>query len=447
MRSSLKQGDELSYLIRRERPLARQPLVEALLEKRSGDGSRTECEAAEWLLRRHAPWALDLQRPARELLRAIGDRRDQQLFLAFLPRPQGVAAAELAAEAGVSVAEAHRAVRRAARRLRAARDRAPGPLTWVLRTLRERLGDVTTSEVAATWTAHLGAATSPASELLLWLAGPYQPIPGRPGWLALEPAATLTGTLQSLAGDGGVRRFSEVAAELKALGINGDQLRAWLTANGAIVVHGLAVLGSGPLGDAVERLLDAHGKPRTLAAIAAELSGAGRVVDVADLERAIRGPRFKRTRSGAVLLAAWDSPGRAGAKSKAHAGPERSRSAPAGRAGAEGGHAQRMWLAVPIDKLALSGAEGTAPKFLTERLGLRPNSLRVYASRWGPVSLAHQGSQLVRGSVRAVALASGARVGDTLMLGFASAGDLLVEVKPGETAQAVPADSPQRSSR
>lgn len=436
----MNQGDEFSYLIRRERSLQRQPLVEALLEKRSGDGSPTKCGAAQRLLLRHAPWALDLHRPVMELLTAIGDRREQQLFLAFLLRPEGATAAQLAAEAGVSAAEAQRAVRRAARRLRSARDRAPGPLTWVLRTLRDRLGDLTTGELAATWTAHLGAAPSPDGTLLLWLAGPYLPIPERPGWLALEPVATVSHTLQSLTGDGGVRRISELRVELEDLGIRHDQLREWLTINGAVVVHGLAVLTSGPLGDAVERLLDAHGKPRTLAALSAELARAGREVEVAHLERAIRGSRFARTRSGAVLLAAWASPGSEETQSDAQATRESTRTALPVRVGTKPGEAQRIWLAVPIDRQALRGAEGAAPAALADGLGLPPNGLRVYASRWGPVTLAHQGSHLVRGSVRAVALASGARGGDTLMLGFSLAGDLLVEVRPGEAAPGRPAE-------
>ena len=432
--SALSDEDELSYLIRQERPLVSQSLVEILLEKRSGDGPVLERAAAERLLRRHAPWALDLQGPVEKLLRAAGDARDQQLFLAFLLRPEGVSLAELALEAGVSVAQARQVVRRAARRVSSARDRAPGPLAWVLRTLSDRLGEVTTSERATTWTAHLGAGTSPASELLLWLAGPYLPIAGRPGWLAREPVLALSRTLQSLADDGGVRRIGDLEAELAHLGIRHDQFQAWLSANGAALVHRLAVLISGRLADAVERLLDAHAKPRTLKSLSAELTRAGRAVTPVDLERATRGSRFARTRSGAVQLAAWDPQGRAGAGYDVRRRPEVAPKAASGRAsrgGAEPRTTERVWLAVPVDEDALRGAEASAPAPLAEGLDLAPDSLRIYASRWGPVSLAHDGSQLVRGSVRAVALAAGARGGDTLMLGFSPSGDLLVEVRPG----------------
>ena len=424
---------ELSYLIRHERALVRQPLVEVLLEKRSGEGPAPEREAAERLLCLHAPWALDLERPIKELLRAAGDRRDQRLFLAFLLRPEGVSQAQLASDQAVPVAQARQIVRRATHRMRAARERAPGPLAWAAGTLRGRLGPVTTAELAATWTAHLGAGTTPAAELLAWLAGPYLPMAGRPGWLALEPVWTVGRTVQSLAADGGVRRITDVEAELHDVGILPDQFQEWLVANGAALVHGLAVLVSGPLAEAVERLLDAHARPRTLDSLSVELAAAGRVVAPADLERATRGPRFARARSGAVRLSAWGGSGREtveqGGRQRAQAPPKTTSEAGRRAVGDGPGTAERVWLVVPVDEDALRGAEASAPAALGEGLKLAPNLRRSYASRWGPVALAHEGSHLVRGSVRAVALAAGAQVGDTLMLGFSPAGDLLVEVR------------------
>jgi hypothetical protein len=435
----LTEESELSCLIRHERLLVRQPLVEILLEKRSGQGSAPERAAAERILCLHAPWALDLQGTVKELLRAVGDKRDLQLFVASLLRPEGVSQARLASEAGVPAAQARQIVRRAAHRVRSARERAPGPLAWVLDTLRDRLGEVTTGAMAASWTARLGAGPTPSPELLLWLAGPYSQVAGRPGWLALDPVFTVGRTLQSLAGDGGVRRVTDLEAELSDLGIRGDQFQEWLTANGAVLVHGLAVLISGPLADAVERLLDAHARPRTVERLSAELAGSGRPAARADVERAIRGARFTRTRSGGVGLAAWESQGRAGTEPVPRPGAAAARkvtSARRGRGAPDPGPAERVWLAVAVDEEALRGAEASAPAPLAEGLELAPNTLRTYSSRWGPVSLAHDGSHLVRGSVRAVALASGARGGDTLLLGFSPAGDLLVEVRPGQGAPA-----------
>lgn len=435
---------ELYHLIGHERLLVRQPLVEVLLEKRGGAWPAPEREAAERLLRRHAPWALDLQRPINELLGAAGDKRDQRLFLGFLLRPGGVSQAQLASDEAVSVAQARQIVRRAARRVSSARERAPGPLGWALATLRGQLGPVTTGELAATWTAHLGAGPTPASELLLWLAGPYLPVAGRPGWLALEPVWAAGRTVQSLAADGGVRRVADLEAELADIGIRRDQFTEWLAANGAALVHGLAVLVAGPLADVVERLLDAHARPRNLDACAAELAAAGRVVAPAALRRAVRGLRFARTRSGAVRLAAWEAGGSRTAEQghrQPAVGPRKTIPGAGRRPGAGPWTAEPVWLVVPVDEDALRGAEASAPASLAEGLELAPNRRRTYAGRWGPVSLAHEGSHLVRGSVRAVALAAGARVGDTLTLGFSPAGDLLVELRqlPGQTAPADPA--------
>ena len=56
------------------------------------------------------------------------------------------------------------------------------------------------------------------------------------------------------------------------------------------------------------------------------------------------------------------------------------------------------------------------------RAGLGPAARRTFSSRWGPVTLAHDTLQPTRGPVRAVALAAGARVDDTLLLGFGPPG-------------------------
>ena len=69
------------------------------------------------------------------------------------------------------------------------------------------------------------------------------------------------------------------------------------------------------------------------------------------------------------------------------------------------------------------------PTELVERLGLGAQSRRTFSCRWGPVTLAYEGLQPVRGSLRAVARAVGARSGDTLLLGFSPAGDVAVELR------------------
>ncbi len=79
----------------------------------------------------------------------------------------------------------------------------------------------------------------------------------------------------------------------------------------------------------------------------------------------------------------------------------------------------------------LRGSEAAVPAALVEGVGLAPLARRTFSSRWGPVTLAHDGPQPTRGSVRAIALAAGAHADDTLLLGFSAAGDVTVEVRRG----------------
>jgi hypothetical protein len=96
-----------------------------------------------------------------------------------------------------------------------------------------------------------------------------------------------------------------------------------------------------------------------------------------------------------------------------------------------------LW--VKIDEEALRGSEAAVPVALVEGLGLAPLTRRTFSSRWGPVALAHEGPHPTRGSVRAVALAAGARPDDTLLLGFSATGDVVIEVRRG-TGQVSPPD-------
>lgn len=108
------------------------------------------------------------------------------------------------------------------------------------------------------------------------------------------------------------------------------------------------------------------------------------------------------------------------------------RSTPAERAGSDAkevANGERLWLWVRLDADVLHGAEAAVPVALVERLGLARFSRRTFSSRWGPVALAYDDPQPTRGSVRAVALAVGARVDDTLLLGFSPGGDVDVDVR------------------
>ena len=90
--------------------------------------------------------------------------------------------------------------------------------------------------------------------MLPWLAGPYIPLPDRPGWSALQSRAVVPRTRTALTADGGVRRLADVTADLADLEVDAQQLVLWLGANGVTVIHDLAVVVGGPLADAVERV-------------------------------------------------------------------------------------------------------------------------------------------------------------------------------------------------
>lgn len=90
---------------------------------------------------------------------------------------------------------------------------------------------------------------------------------------------------------------------------------------------------------------------------------------------------------------------------------------------------RRLSLWVRVDADVLHGSEAAVPVALVEGLGLARLGRRTFSSRWGPVALAYDDPHPTRGSVRAVALAAGARLGDTLLLGFSAQGDVDVEVR------------------
>lgn len=437
-------GDkDLAALLLSERDRRDQVLTQALLERRADPETSQAREAADRLLRRHAPWALDLTGAVTSVVEAAGDDRSRRLFLAYSLRTDGRSQGDLAAEEGVSAQRVGKIVQAAGRRVRDAAASGPAPLSWALRTLRDRLGTLAAEEAAAALLLTLGASGQPASDLLLWLAGPFRPVPRRPGWLAVDPGLAVQATTRSLADDGGVRRLSDVESELADAGIRSCQLEAWLNASGAAVVHGLTVCVEGSLSDAAERLLDAYGTPCSADQVAADLAAGGRLVGQKSLAAALRQRRFVRTARGNVGLAAWGPADERRSNKSRSRGGRPSRRAPMG--GSEGRHTstdrpasstERLWLWIKVDDEALRGSEADVPVALVEALGLEPPTRRTFSSRWGPVVLAHDGTRPTRGSVRAVALATGARRDDTLLLGFSDNGDVAVEVRPASAPAA-----------
>ncbi|MGH9107006.1 MAG: hypothetical protein ACRDZX_14480, partial [Acidimicrobiales bacterium] len=445
-------NDELALLLRHERASGRPGLLSAILDLRSGDGPEPVREAAHRLLEERAPWALDLARPVAALVAAAGDGRDQRLFASWTLQEQRPTFEDLARAEGVCRQNVNRLVRQAESRVRAALAGAPPPLPWAVAAVRSQLGTVATQEQLATVLAGVGARKAPAGALIAWLAGPYTALPGRPGWVGAQPpqpAELLVRTVRCLAADGGVRRLEEVEAELADLGVSPGNFVGWLATNGAAVVHDLSVSVNGALAGAVERLLDAHGAPRSPDQLAADLVAGGRHADPEALASALRAPRFARPPGGPVSLASWGEGAQAAAKAvttaraatarAAKRAPERhrpslptaGRRSPQAPPGDERGGGELLWLWVRVDGAVLRGAEAAVPTALVEGLGLAPLSRRTFSSRWGPVTLAHDLPQPTRGPVRAVALAAGARADDTLLLGFSASGSVDVEVRRG----------------
>ena len=429
-------------------------MLEALLELRSGEAPAEVSAATERLLRAHAPWALDVVGLAQCFIEAAGGPRDQRLFLSWSLSADTPTFAEVAKREGVPTRYANKLVRRAEERVRRALPGAPVPLPGLVSALQSRLGGVAPAVQLREELDRLGAHEAPAAPLLAWLAGPYVAVPGRPGWVATDPKAALARTGAALAEDGGTRRLVDLEAELAELCLSPASFVAWLSANGAVVVHDLAVSVSGSLANVLERLLDAYGTPRAPGQVLADLATGGRVVGPKALDAAMAERRFRRSSTGEVALAAWpEHEDRKTVDRKAvdrkTAVKKRPPTPATGTVSSEpdegGVLAERVWLWVRVDAGVIKGLEAPVPAGLVEALGLAPLSRRTFSSRYGPVSLANEPPQALRGPLRAVVLAAGARPDDTVLLGFSRNGDLEVEVRRGP-AQAGPVDMAEKAT-
>lgn len=436
--------EDLGVLLVHEQASGRRLLLEALLDHRSGDEPDPVRAAAARILDRCAPWGLDLSEGAAMLLAAAGRDPSPEVFSTWVASRGRRTLQSIAGETGLSHQWVGRIVGRGAPKVRQALVGAPAPWPWVVSTLRARLGPITTEDELADDLGRLGVdPTSTEAALAGWLAGPYEDVPGHPGWLAIEAVLLPARTGHCLSADGGVRRLVDVKSEMADLAelgqVASDRLEAWLRECGALVIHDLAVSTAGPLTGVVERVLDAHGTDRSPEEIAAEITTGGRAVTAEDLASTLRSQRFKFGPTGRVRLAAWGVE-KANEKTKAPpAKPKkasrrtvpgsgaRTHQAPAQKQAGDG----RLWLWVRVDADVLHGSEAPVPAALAEGLGLDRLARRTFSSRWGPITLAYEGPQPTRGSVRAVAMAAGAGAGDTLLLGFSAAGQVEVEVRSG----------------
>lgn len=451
--------DDLAALLGAERQRVRQPMLESLLEARAsskgpgGDAEQPDAAAADRLLRRSAPWALD-PGPLVVLLDAVADETDRSIFLGtVLGNGARIGLSRLAAAHGVSTTRIAQRRDRAARQVREAFGSASPPLPWLVGHVTRTLGRATTIEVARDELERLGI--DPSVEhgvsLLLWLAGPFEEVPGSPGWLAVGPRGLIDVTEELLSRDGGVAPLAEVEEEVVGAGMGHPMVVHWLRARGAIVVDGsLVVRGSGKLVDVVERLVEALGRPVSQAELETMLAGGGRTILPGELERVVGARRFRATGVGSESryeLASWPrdgaakvavrgrrsavervtprvtAPSRVGGSRKG----ARARRAAGGGSGPPGSPGAAI-LEVHVDDDLLRGAEAPVPASLVEALGIGYRQHRMFASRYGPVALAHDGAGPVRGPLRPIALAAGARRGDLMRLAFEVGGAVSVEL-------------------
>ncbi|MHB1510215.1 MAG: hypothetical protein ACYCST_12085 [Acidimicrobiales bacterium] len=204
---------DLAVLLWHERRRPEQPVLEALLESAvsaatspplAAPGATAEylddhyqiADAARRILASAAPWALVHAGAISQLMSGISDDLDRSIFvrteLAWEGAPSLV---ELAAELGITSTRVAQRRERAAAQVREELAAAPAPLGWLVRRVGCSLGRVTPRRTAEDELALHGlgpaasnGASSEAAALVLWLAGPFEPVARCPGldWRATE---------------------------------------------------------------------------------------------------------------------------------------------------------------------------------------------------------------------------------------------------------------------
>ncbi|MDQ3384537.1 MAG: hypothetical protein M3503_00765 [Actinomycetota bacterium] len=348
------------------------------------------------------------------LLDEAGDVRTRGVFEhRSLRLDDQATSVELASALGVSQEWIRQLRARGSDRVRSAFAASTSTLGHTVTTVADRLGVAAPVAAVEALLASLDLPPSQDSRalLVLWLAGPYRPVRDRPGWLATDPAALLAETSRLLHEDGGVREAEHISKELEMIGVAPEHVGAWVADQPARLVDALVVATSGAPLDVAERALSATGRALTVDALSTWAGvpvghGAG---ELWTLLR--RDQRFVRVGADTFELAEW--------------GGTPYEDAP------DGG---RLVLRVEVDADVLSGSGAPVPVDLVQGLGLRSGARRTFATRYGPVALSYDRPP-TRGSLRPVALAAGAAVGDSVLLGFHLDDDAaMVEVIPPTAA-------------
>ena len=310
-------GSDLAVLMTEERRGPQQPVLESLLDAATTDreapgANALKVEAAHRILASSAPWALERVSALSELVSGIIDDQDRSIFIRTELRSDRRSLAELAEELGISSARVAQRRDRAGVQVREELAAAPAPLGWLVERVRRSLGRATTPGTIHAVLRRFGLDPSDApqakraAELLLWLAGPFDPVARCPGWRCVQPDGLVSQTRKILIQDGGVRSLAATEASLAELGLTTASVRPWLRACGAAVVDDdLVVWLSGSLVEVLERLMDASGRGLTLAECSNLLRNGGRSIRQSELQRALRSRRFRRVTDEVYELANW----------------------------------------------------------------------------------------------------------------------------------------------
>lgn len=357
---------------------------------------------------------------AERALATVGDVRDRVVFeQAVLLLDDSATPTRLGVDLGLSAERIRQLRSRAEERVRAALSDGPAEWQGAVAAVAAELGPARPRAAAEELLGSLGLPdlADPRSLLVLWAAGPYRPVAGHPGWLATDPDGLSRSTRRLLCEDGGVRPVEHVVKELERLGMLPDVAAGWLAEQPVRVHEGLVVLTTGGPAAVAERALSATGQAMACDDLSGWVAapGEGRtgaaVASLCDVLR--RDGRFVEVGRDRYELAEW------GAQPYHDDVPVAGEPGEWGRA-----HDGRCWLRVVVENDVLAGAAGRVPVGLVDCLAVRSGVRRPFSTRYGPVVLTNDRSGPARGSLRAIALATGAVAGDTLVLCFSPPDDL-----------------------